>query len=298
MDRVDAGESVTAEFERRYNARAAVPEFREIFAGWASRSQRVRETWPRQQLDVAYGSRPTDRLDLFWPRKEPSAIVVYLHGGYWFSLDKSDASLVVPALAGRDVAVAVVNYALCPAVSIADIVEQVTRSVQWLYRRAPDLGFPRNRLFVCGHSAGAHLATSVVTQDWRKRSLRLPNQCVRGVIAISGLYDLRPLVRVPSVNVHTRLDETAAAQASPALARPHGRPWVITAVGDSENDGFLEQSGILAAAWGRSIRSSVLCPGRNHFTVLEELIDEDGRIARATRDLIREAGDEDRFGDE
>jgi len=266
--------------ERRYNARLAVPHYQRIFDGWARVSAAVRARAPGR-LDLAYGPDPAERLDLFLPEGRPRGTLMYIHGGYWRSLDKSDASLVAPPFTAAGYAVAVVNYALCPAVSVEAIVAQVRSAATWLATHHVQWDAPAGRLFACGHSAGGHLAAMLLATE----------PAVRAAVCISALYDLRPLLHVPSVMEATRFTPRSAAALSPALLRPVSAAPLLTALGSEENAGFHEQCGIIQRQWHHVHAGHIDCPGHDHFSILDALTQADGAIATAALCLMRSFDD-------
>lgn len=275
--------------EAMYNARASTPGYAAIFARWASDSAAYRTRALERgaaRLDIAYGQDESERLDLFLPPGNPKGTLMYIHGGYWHSLDKSDASLVAPGFNKAGYAVAVVNYALCPAVAIEHIVSQVRAAAAWLYTNASEWKAPARSLYACGHSAGGQLAAMLLATNWQRVHAALPPRTVEGGIGISGLYDLRPLLRVPSLMKVVSLNDERAIKLSPALMQPSSSAPFLTAVGTQENAGFLEQAAIIRSAWPSSRSTQIDCAGRNHFTILDELTSESGSIFRAALQLM------------
>src|SRR5689334_3823164 len=128
-----------------------------MFERWDRDSERARASL-KCYLDVPYGTSETETLDIFRANGRSRGLLMFVHGGYWRSLDKRRFSFVAPALVASGVTVAVVNYALCPAVKVADIVMQIVQASAWLYRNAENFGAPASRVGVYGHSAGGHLA--------------------------------------------------------------------------------------------------------------------------------------------
>src|SRR5215471_9407415 len=193
--------SLTADFvEREYNLRAAFPDHPQWFARWAKESADARARLDAR-LDLRYGSAPKQTLDLF-PADNPRGALLFIHGGYWRALDKSEHSFVAPPLVAQGIGVAVINYDLCPDVGIARIVEECREAVAWLGREGTRHGVPAKRLVVGGHSAGGHLAAMVIAADGRAPD---PQPPIIGGVAISGVFDLEPLVLV-SFNADLRLD--------------------------------------------------------------------------------------------
>src|SRR5688572_14428345 len=263
------------EGERLYNARLAVPHYQRIFDGWARAAAAVRAS-ARCELDVAYGPHKMERLDLFVPPGPPRGTLMYIHGGYWRSLDKSDASHVAPPFTAAGYAVAVVNYALCPDVDVQTIVAQVRRAARWLETHRAKWDAPADRLFACGHSAGGHLAAMLLATE----------PAIAAAVCVSALYDLRPLLQVPSVMQATGFTQRSVLALSPALLEPLTSAPLLTALGDDENPGFHMQLDAIRKSWGRIHAGHVACPDLDHFTILEALTQPGGAIAVAALRLM------------
>ncbi len=266
-------------YESLFNNRAAVPEFQRHFDNWAARSAQARRDLD-VELDVPYGDDRMETMDIFRPRGEARAMLMFIHGGYWRSLDKKDHSFVAAPLVNAGAAVAAINYSLCPAVKIEDIVIQVLRAGAWLYRNAAEVGAPRNRLFVAGHSAGGHLTAMCMAAQWPRFSRGLPERVMQGALSISGIYDLAPLVRTPSLNADLRLTEAEALKSSPAMMPPATRAPVYIAVGGREIGGFTQSHALLAERWAPVIAGSVPCPEDNHFSILDRFADPDSDLCK------------------
>jgi len=274
----------TTDYDLRYNPRLVVGDYQSIFDRWEKDSQRAR-AWLEYYLDVPYGASQAEKLDVFRANGQSRALLMFIHGGYWRSLDKRRFSFVAPTLVQAGITVAVPNYALCPTVHVADIVMQIVQACAWLYRNGGHFGAPQNRLFLCGHSAGGHLAAMMLACEWPRYSPDLPKQLVRGALSISGLYDLTEIVKVPSVNCDVRLDEAAARDVSPAFLPPATEAPLLTAVGGEENEGFHFQNRLIGQRWSKVHGADIPCPGKNHFTVLERLCDPESCLFRSVIDM-------------
>ena len=264
--------------EAQYNNRARVLDHAQVFARWVKASELVRQR-SVVQLNVAYGNQPGEVLDVF-PTDAPGApVLIFIHGGYWRSLDKSDHSFVAPSFTADGVLVVVVNYALCPAVTIEHIVMQLVRAVPWVWRHAAAYGGDPSRLALVGHSAGAHLAAMLMSCRWRDVSGDLPAQPLAGALAISGLYDLEPLRQAPFIQSDLRLTPASVARLSPAFfPRPKGAK-LYAAVGADESDEFIRQNRLIRDVWGPTVVP--VCetvPRSNHFNVINSLVDPAGRL--------------------
>jgi arylformamidase len=273
------------DYDLLYNPRRTVSGYEEIFDRWERDSERARARLDCY-LDVPYGAAETETLDLFRAKGASRGLLMYVHGGYWRSLDKKRFSFIATALVESGVTVAVPNYALCPSVQVADIVMQMVQASAWLYRNGTNFGAPAGQIALCGHSAGGHLAAMMFACDWPEYSPDLPKRLVSGALSISGLYDLTEIVKVPSINGDVRLTEKAALKVSPAFLPPATDARLYTAVGTEENEGFHIQKRLIAEKWARVHRADIPCPGRNHFTVLDELCDPGTRLFKSVLELM------------
>ena len=275
------------DYEAEYNNRARVPEHPEIFARWTRDAELFRAEAlkdGRAELGLSYGDTPRQTVDLFLPMSgEEAPLAMFIHGGWWRSLDPSFYSHVAGGPNARGVAVAVVGYDLCPNVSIADIVEQMRRACAYLWQR-----FGR-RMLVCGHSAGGHLAAAMVATDWRSLYPKVPADLVPAGYAVSGVFDLAPLIGI-SVNQDLRLDAATARAVSPVFW-PIGSGRVFDAVvGALESNEFKRQSRLVAQAWrqaGAQTRYEEIA-GTNHFTVIESLADPHSAMTARVAELAQQ----------
>jgi len=272
--------------ERGYNLRAAVPEHPQWFARYAEASAAARLRFaPR--LDLRYGPGPKETLDLFAPPGRTRATFVFLHGGYWRALDKSDFSFVAAPFLAQGIAVAVVNYDLCPDVSITTIVDQSRRALTWLAREGATQGAGVERIVVGGHSAGGHLVAMLYATDWAAAGLA--RDPIAGGVSISGVHDLTPLVLV-SFNTDLKLDAATAARLSPSRLRPRSTAPLLLAVGADETSEFLRQTDLMWDAWPAhrpaGDATPLVVPGRHHYSVVVDYADADSELLRRTLSLF------------
>jgi arylformamidase len=254
----------------QYNARAAVPDHPQVFTRWASESAQARERFSRR-LDIAYGETPPQTLDVFPSPRADAPVLVFIHGGWWRSLDKRDHSFVAPAFVRAGAMVVVPNYALCPAATIEEIALQMTRALAWTWHHAALYGGDRRRIVVAGHSAGGHLAAMLLCCDWKKVDARLPRTLLRGVLAVSGVFDLEPLRHAPFLQRDLRLTPASVRRLSPLRFAPPAGPLHL-AVGERESEAFRRQSRAMQRAWGeRVVPSCETVPGADHFRAVEAL---------------------------
>jgi len=271
----------TIDYEAEYNNRARVPEHAEIFARWIRDAELYRADTlkdGRAELGLAYGETPRQYLDLFHAQAGAAAaapLALFIHGGYWRSLDPSMFSHMARGLNARGITVAVAGYDLCPVVTIADIIEQMRRACLFLWQR---LDRP---MFVVGHSAGGHLAAAMVGTDWPSLYPKAPADLAPAGYAISGLYDLTPLLGV-SANQDLRLTAESVRAVSPAFwPLPRART-LDSVVGALESSEFRRQSQLIVQAWqGAGKMRYEEIAGTNHFTVIDPLTDpQSAMVAR------------------
>jgi arylformamidase len=272
----------------QYSPRLSVKEGPALMEGWTRDAAAFRRK-VSGTLDIAYGSRPEEKLDLFRPAGGGRApLHLFIHGGYWQRFYKEDFSHVAAGLLAHGVAVAVASYTLCPAVDIAEIVAQMRRCAAFLWREAASLEVAVDRFQVSGHSAGGHLTAALVATDWPAFAAGLPAGLVKSAIPISGVFEVEPL-RHTEIGKPLHLDDAAAARAaSPLFWAPRSLGPLLLAVGGDETPEFHRQSAALAERWGAAgvPAETLSLPGRNHYTVLEELAAPDGALTRRALSLL------------
>lgn len=272
-----------------YNNRSLVPDYATYFDNWAIASQAARQNQPCK-LDVAYGRSGGEKLDIFPGASSNAPVVVFIHGGYWRSLDKADHSFVAPAFTAQGACVVVPNYDLCPAVTIPEITMQMVRASAWVYRNIAKHGGDPTRITVVGHSAGGHLVAMLLACVWRAYAADLPADLVKHALSISGLYDLEPLRHAPNVKDSLKLTPTQVRKASPALLPTPSKRILYSVAGGNESAEFLRHNQLIQTAWGKkTVPVSEALPGLNHFSVLDALVDPAHRLHELAQQLIAKA---------
>jgi arylformamidase len=225
--------------ERHFNPRASVPDFEQWFARFIDWSATARPALGGT-LDVRYGPGRLMTADIHPGRGPDAPILVFVHGGYWRALDKREQSFVLAPFVAAGATAVNLNYDLCPAVTVADIVGEVRAAVAWV-RREPAVPGDRTKL----HLAGAHLVAMCLNHDWARDGL--PATPIASATLISGIYDLDPVLHV-SVNADIRLDGPMARAQSPLRHPPTIRCPTLIAVGEAEPEGWIAQSSDYHAA--------------------------------------------------
>lgn len=270
--------SADVDYEAEYNNRARVPEHPAIMAGWARDAAAWRAAQQARLKTIAYGAGERNRIDLF-AGDGAGAIVVFIHGGYWQALDGSSFSHMAAGLNAHGIDVAIPSYDLCPAVSVNEIVAEMRSA-------ARELAKPGRRLVVSGHSAGGHLAACMLATDWRAFDASLPSDLVTAAYAISGLFDLRPLVPT-SVNNALKLDDASAKAVSPLFWKPPSHGTLDAVVGGNESAEYHRQSRTIVEAWAAAGIDTrfALIPDANHFTAIAPLSDPDSPMTLRLKQL-------------
>ena len=277
--------------DRMYNNRALVPDFADHFARWTSASKQARETL-KPVLDLAYGDGPNETLDVFPAARKNAPVVIFIHGGYWRSLDKSDHSFVAPGLRDLGACVVVVNYALCPGtpeqpVTIPDIGLQMARAAAWVWRHIAEHGGDPGNITVIGHSAGGHLAAMLLGCDWKKMGRDLPAGLLRKALSISGLFDLEPMRKTPFLQGDLRLTPAQVRMASPAKWQRPRKGVLYAVAGGDESAEFLRHIRLIHQAWGpQTVPVCEALPGLNHFSIVTDLTLSGTRLNALAQQLI------------
>lgn len=263
-----------AALDRAYNNSLAVPESKALFASWIEMGQAVRKRHPAQ-LDLAYGPRTRNRLDYF-DAGRGSPVLAFIHGGFWQMRSKDDFAFLVEPFLTAGVSVAMIGYPLAPEATIDEIVADARGAMRWLAGHLEELGGRPERLLVSGWSSGGHLA--VMASD------AVP---AVGALAISGLYELEPLVG-SYVNDKLHMDVDAARRNSPLLALPGGRLPVALFAGGAELSEMRRQT----ADYARARRAAgqptqyVEIEGANHYTILDHFTAPTGLVHRAALSML------------
>jgi arylformamidase len=272
--------------ERGYNNRAAVPEYPLWFERWAQHSGEAMATLAPQR-DLRYGPGPKETLDLFLPDGRARGLFMFIHGGWWRALDKTDNAFVAAPFVKQGIAVANVNYDLCPDIAVGDIVREMQRAVAFLVREGERLGAPAAPLVVAGHSAGGHLTAMLHATP--PAAFGLERHPVTGAVSLSGIHDLEPLL-LYSLNSDFRFDLDEAWRLSPALLRPQTAAPILAAVGADETSEFVRQTDLLWDGWPANrppgAQQALHVPARHHYSVVLDYAEADSALTRATLALF------------
>ncbi len=272
------------ELTRQMMPRIAVPDHERWLAEDLALSEGLKGCLSVHR-DQRYGDGPRQVADLF-PASRPGApIVLFFHGGFWRALSKDHVGHVAGPLTEAGAAVVLPNYDLCPSVPLRTVVTEAKQAVLWARQQANRLNGDPGRIYVAGNSAGAHLAAMMLAEDWTAHGLaRAP---IAGAILVTGVYDLRTILRI-QVNEDVRLSGEEAVALSPQFLPVHCRVPTIVAVGGAEPPLWIDLSRRFAdklAAAGADVRLMEM-PGLHHFSITQSLADTTAPLTRAILDLV------------
>ena len=267
--------------DTQYNLRAVVPNFQEYFDRWDERSKDTRESYPCD-LNIPYGSAPLECLDIFPSGLQNSPVMIFIHGGYWQGSDKSQFSYLAQGFLPAGITFITVNYGLAPDVGIDEIVHQNRKALAWIWQHADEFGYNPDKIFVAGHSAGGHLTSLMASTDWPSFSRELPPDLIKGICAISGIFDLEP-IRCCYLNAVLKMDEEVSKRNSPGIHLPELATPLILTVGGLETEAFQRQTEDYADRWrSKGLPLEVVAmPGFHHYTVVDELANPASPLNRA-----------------
>jgi arylformamidase len=260
--------------DRAYNNSAAVPEGAQMFKEWQARSAQVRDQHP-EHLDLSYGPRERDRIDYFSAGPN-TPVLIFFHGGFWQMRSKADFAFLAESFLAQGISVAMIGYPLGPDSTMDEIVADAHAAVRYLATQLPALGGDPARVVVSGWSSGGHLATSVLDEP-----------SLRGGVAISGLYELEPLVK-SYVNDKLHMDVATARRNSPMLNLPPSSKPLDLFAGTAELSEMRRQTADYASARraaGLPVRYEEIS-GANHYTILNDLLRPEGRIHQAVAAMV------------
>jgi arylformamidase len=259
------------EIDREYNPTASIPDAQSRFARWTALSEAAIHEG-RCELGIAYGPTRAEYLDIF-PAADRAPVHVFVHGGYWRRFSARDHAFIGAALARCGFTGVVVNYDLCPRVTIDEITREIRSAIAWTYKEIARFGGDRERLSVSGHSAGGHLVGMLLATDW-PGEYGLPRDLIKGALPISGLFDLAPF---PFSYLQPSLQLTwdQVRRNSPLALEPHACGAVTIAVGGLESAEFRRQS----KDYARHLETAAVpsryleCTGRHHLSIVDGLIE-------------------------
>jgi arylformamidase len=268
--------------DEAYDQRIWAPDSAKVIARYATDSAEARKTHP--PTTISYGQSDAETLDIFSPKGADAStrypVMVFVHGGAWRALSKDDASAPAPAFVDNGCLYVALNFANIPAARMPDMANQCRNAMLWIHRNIARFGGDPSRIFVSGHSSGAHLGAVLLTTDWS--SYQAPAKLIKGGVMMSGMYELYP-VMLSSRSSYVRLNEREIADLSPLRHMDKLNCPVLVVNGDRESPEFQRQAKEFATVLAGMGMSSghVVLPGKNHFEVPEEFNDANSALSKS-----------------
>ncbi|TLG91250.1 alpha/beta hydrolase [Pseudomonas edaphica] len=264
------------DWDHAYNNRLAVENSERWIASWRTQGAAYQiAQQSHAEFGINYGADAREVLDVYLPEGFAKGTLVFVHGGYWQSCSKDDHAQFAEGARARGWRVVIVDYPLCPQVSVRQIAQSVCHAIEFIALRYLD-----GPIVLAGHSAGGHLVTFAVS-----RLSHLSTQCrarIQRVLSVSGLHDLRPITFTKGLNTALELEEIEAEKLSPALSAPGHTFQLICVCGSEELPEFRRQNALLASLW-LGLGGSTECfeiPGRHHFSVVDDLKTPGSHLSR------------------
>ena len=237
-------------------------------------------------LDVRFGPTVDETVDIF-PAKDPgSPLLVFIHGGYWYRLSSKEFNMVANGFVGHGVTVAVMNYSLCPKVTIPEITRQSRALLAWLHGEASNYNADPNRMFISGHSAGGQQVAMLSGTDW-SNEYGLPDDVIKGGVSISGIHDLRALP-YSYLQPSLQLTHEVILRQSPCLNVPRSGPPLLVSCGAKETTEIRRLSTELyEARQANGLGGDLLIQeGKHHYSAIEGLNDGNSDLCKAVTDFM------------
>ena len=266
------------EMEYQFNPRVTVTEYPRLTEEREKASEATRAKL-KHSRDVRYGDGPQMLLDIFPAEQADAPVHVYIHGGYWRGGSKDAYSFIAEPFVEAGATMVLLEYDLCPQVTVPDIMRETREGIGWVYRHIAEYGGDPQRLYLSGSSAGGHLTARALSHRWEEDGL--PVGIIKGAVAITGVYDSEPVFYVSS-NEDIRLTPDSAREISAMLHPPLDRTPLVVAVGGAETRGWIGMSrDFFALCQERGVDCSYLeVPGTHHFSVSGQLGERGSLLGR------------------
>jgi len=274
-----------AQLDAQYDQATLVPDLSDYHARWTLRTKTAKERYQCHER-VAYGKQPDEWIDVYRSNaSEPAPILIFFHGGAWLSQQIGLTGNAAEAYVDAGAIYIAVNFSVAPDASLDVMVGQCREATAFIARNAHTWKGDARRIYIVGHSSGAHLASNVVVTDWEKYGL--PSDTIKGFAVTSGPYDLEP-VRLSKRNLYLNLDQGGVDRNSAAKHLHSALPHAVVAWGCKELIEFQRQSAAFALAWEAATESvqRMIFPENNHFDQCDEVAKMDGKFTLAILSMM------------
>ena len=274
-----------AELDRNYDQRAWIKNAEEVIARYIARSETTRQSLERRT--VPYGDGTDEVLDIFPTGKTGAPTVIFIHGGAWRNFTKDDFSFVAEALVPAGHHVVLINFSKLPNHRLPDVIAQARRAVAWVWRHAHEFGGDSDKLYLGGHSSGAHMSAIVLITDWA--DFGLPQDPIKGATFLSGSFDLKPVL-LSARGSYIKLSASEEHELSPIRHVDRVRCPVLVASAAHDTDEFQRHSREFVAALERANKPVTVLrlPETNHFEEIELLAEPNSALFGAVLSHIKQ----------
>lgn len=274
--------------DEAYNPRLRVADVDAAAQRQAQRSAQAQRELP-YSAGVPYGPTLAETVDIVPARRPGAPVFFFIHGGYWRANAARDFAQVAFGPHAMDFTTVLVDYALCPVVTLDEIVRQVRAAAAWVLRNIGEHGGDPRRVVIGGHSAGGHLGAMLLNTPWQAQ-YGLPDDPFAGAVLVSGLYDVAPL-RYSYLQPAIQLDDGIVLRNTPlSFVRPCRTPVVLT-WGEREQPAFEQQSARMLEAWHAAGNTGELMPqpGADHLSAIHGFEDAASPLCAAMRRMVEAA---------
>jgi arylformamidase len=247
----------------------------------------LRRLGPPQR--VAYGPSDIEKLDIYRTKTPHAPVMTFIHGGAWRNGAAKDSAFPAEMFteAGAHFVVPDFIQVQDAGGSLLSMIDQVRRAVAWVYKNAASFGADAERVFISGHSSGAHLAGVTLITDWAK-DFSLPPDLLKGGLLVSGMYDLKP-VRLSKRSEYVKFTDEIEEKLSSQRHLDKLNAPIVVAYGTQETPEFQRQGREFAAAVkaaGKPVEL-IVAEGFNHFEIQETFGNPYGIAGRAALAMMQ-----------
>lgn len=267
------------ELDRNYDQSAWAPNMRQLITRYGFKSELTRKRLgPPSRL--SYGETAIETMSFYRSPSAKSPVHVFIHGGAWRAGPASIYEFPAEMFVASGVGYAALDFGNVQDIGLDGMVAQIRRALVWVSRNADRMGVDPERIYVSGHSSGAHLASVAAITDWT--AFGAPANLIKGAVLASGLYDLeapRLSARASYVKFTDEIERLySAARHVEAINAP-----LILAYGTLETHEFMRQTKEFAGLLERAGKPHQLLVGEgyNHFEIMDDLGNPFGLLGAA-----------------
>ena len=277
-----------AELDDAYDQSVYAPNQKQVTGRYVTNSDAVRTRLgaPRR---FAYGPTPVEGLDVWTTKRANAPVNVFVHGGAWRVGTAAAYAFPAELFVNAGAHFVVLDFASVVDLGgdLSAMADQVRRGIAWVHRNAKSFGGDPDRIYLSGHSSGAHLAGVALVTDWKK-DFGLPADTVKGGLCCSGMFDMKP-VRLSARSRYVKFTDAMEDAMSAQRHLDRLNTPVVLAHGTLETPEFQRQSRDFAAAVKAAGKPAQLlvAPGYNHFEIFETLASPYGLLGRAALEQMK-----------